>query len=42
MKDLREGMVTREELDRVFASQEQWRLDLRERLDRIEQNRPGQ
>ena len=41
MKDLREGMVTREELDRVFASQEQ-PLDLRERLDWFEQNRPGQ
>lgn len=39
VKDLREGMVSREELERIFASQEQWRLDLRERLDRLEQSR---
>jgi hypothetical protein len=39
VKDLRETMVPREELDRIFASQEQWRLDLRERLARLEQGR---
>jgi hypothetical protein len=38
VNDLREGMVPREELDRIFASQEQWRQNLRDGLDRIEQD----
>lgn len=39
IKDIRESMVPREELDRIFQSQEQWRLAFASRLDKLEQGR---
>ncbi|MDM9629554.1 hypothetical protein QTL95_27085 [Rhizobium sp. S152] len=36
VKELRDKMVPRDELDRIFANEGQWRDDIRQRLDRIE------
>lgn len=41
VKELRDKMVPRDELDRIFANEGQWRDDIRQRLDRLESARQG-